>query len=253
VKYPQTLALDFDGVLCNGLREYFQTTWRTYCQVWPTSTGDPPEDVAQQFYRLRPVVETGWEMPVLLRAILKGFPEEDVLHNWVAIRDRVIVEDDLNPKTLAVQVDTVRDRWINADLGTWLSLHSFYDGVIPKLQALEQQFPIVIITTKESRFVKALLEQAGLTIPDTRLFGKDCRRPKADTLRQLKVPKPIWFIEDRLATLQTIKQQPDLMETRLFLGDWGYNTAQQRQAAARDPRIHRLSLAQFQQDFSHWI
>lgn len=192
-------------------------------------------------------------MPVLLRAILKGFPEEDVLHNWVAIRDRVIVEDDLNPKTLAVQVDTVRDRWINADLGTWLSLHSFYDGVIPKLQALEQQFPIVIITTKESRFVKALLEQAGLTIPDTRLFGKDCRRPKADTLRQLKVPKPIWFIEDRLATLQTIKQQPDLMETRLFLGDWGYNTAQQRQAAARDPRIHRLSLAQFQQDFSHWI
>jgi 3-deoxy-D-manno-octulosonate 8-phosphate phosphatase KdsC-like HAD superfamily phosphatase len=27
---PQTLALDFDGVLCDGLLEYFETAWRAY-------------------------------------------------------------------------------------------------------------------------------------------------------------------------------------------------------------------------------
>ncbi|MCY7286501.1 MAG: HAD family hydrolase, partial [Cyanobacteria bacterium CAN_BIN43] len=31
---PTLLALDFDGVLCNGLMEYFQTAWRVYCQIW---------------------------------------------------------------------------------------------------------------------------------------------------------------------------------------------------------------------------
>ncbi len=194
-------------------------------------------------------------MPVLLRAILKGFSEEEILQNWSVIRDRVVVEDDLNPKLLATQVDTVRDRWLKNDLATWLCLHSFYDGVVPTLQGLSERLPILIITTKESRFVKALLQQADLRIPDNCIFGKDCRRPKAETLRQLKAttPTPIWFIEDRLATLKTIKEQPDLTDIGLFLGDWGYNTSQQQQEASRDPRIHRLSLDQFQQEFSAWV
>ena len=34
IKTPTVLALDFDGVLCNGLSEYFQTAWRTYSQFW---------------------------------------------------------------------------------------------------------------------------------------------------------------------------------------------------------------------------
>ena len=28
------LALDFDGVICDGMAEYWQTAWRTYTQVW---------------------------------------------------------------------------------------------------------------------------------------------------------------------------------------------------------------------------
>ena len=32
---PNILALDFDGVLCDGVREYFETSRRTYMKVWP--------------------------------------------------------------------------------------------------------------------------------------------------------------------------------------------------------------------------
>ena len=56
---PNILALDFDGVLCNGLEEYFLTAWRTYCQVWEPASQEPTEDLALVFYRLRPVIETG--------------------------------------------------------------------------------------------------------------------------------------------------------------------------------------------------
>ncbi|MHC5726941.1 MAG: HAD family hydrolase, partial [Nostoc sp.] len=31
---PTILALDFDGVICDGLIEYFEVSWRTYCQIW---------------------------------------------------------------------------------------------------------------------------------------------------------------------------------------------------------------------------
>jgi len=29
------LAFDFDGVICDGLREYFQVAWRVYSDLWP--------------------------------------------------------------------------------------------------------------------------------------------------------------------------------------------------------------------------
>ena len=45
-------ALDFDGVLCNGLIEYFQTAWRAYCQVWSPSVITPPRGSRSQFLSL---------------------------------------------------------------------------------------------------------------------------------------------------------------------------------------------------------
>ena len=32
---PDILALDFDGVLCDGMREYFETSRRVCLRVWP--------------------------------------------------------------------------------------------------------------------------------------------------------------------------------------------------------------------------
>jgi hypothetical protein len=59
-------------------------------------------------------------------------------------------------------------------------------------------------------------------------------------------------VEDRLKTLQLVEQQADLESVRLFLADWGYNTATERENAERNPRIQLLSLSQFGQDFSAW-
>ena len=35
-------AFDFDGVLCDGLREYFQAAWRTYAELGLESAGLDP-------------------------------------------------------------------------------------------------------------------------------------------------------------------------------------------------------------------
>ena len=76
---PGSLAFDFDGILCNGLKEYFQTAWRVYCKFWTVSDTTPPEGLAERFYKLRPVVEVGWEMPVVIRAAIKGFSDDEIL------------------------------------------------------------------------------------------------------------------------------------------------------------------------------
>lgn len=256
---PTILALDFDGVLCDGLLEYFQTSWGTYCQIWNPPSHTPPDNVAAQFYRLRPVIETGWEMPVLVRALMLGVPEAKIVQDWSTVAKEIVASEKLDPAESGKKLDSFRDEWINKDLDSWLELHRFYPGVIEGVGKILSETPtqVFIVTTKEGRFVKQLLQQQGIQLPEERIIGKECKRPKYQTLRQiLEVlscqAAGLWFVEDRLKTLQLVQQHPDLQDVRLYLADWGYNTQAHHQSASNDQRIRLLSLAQFPQDFSVW-
>ena len=254
---PTILALDFDGVICDGLIEYFQVAWRTYCQVWSPTNQTPPDDLASRFYQLRPVIETGWEMPVLIKALVIGYSNEKILHEWANINQQILLEDKLQAKELATKLDNLRDEWIATDLEGWLSLHRFYPGVVDKIKSIASIMEVYIITTKQARFVQQLLQKEGINFPKEAIFGKDVKRPKHEILRELMHRENqdevnIWFVEDRMKTLQLVQQQTDLDNVSLFLADWGYNTQAEREAAENDSRIKLISLAQFARDFSDW-
>jgi phosphoglycolate phosphatase-like HAD superfamily hydrolase len=255
VMLPEAIALDFDGVLCDGLKEYFQIALKTYAQIWPEAVPVDPSGWHITFGRLRPIVETGWEMPVVLRALQQGYAEADLLANWPAIRQQVMAGETWDSQQIGALVDHLRDQWIATDFDSWLALHGFYPGVATQLHTwIAQQRPIFIITTKESRFVQALLQLIDVALSPTVVFGKDRQQPKSQTLRQLQAQgfQHLWFVEDRWATLQVIQQQADLQQVRLFLADWGYNTVTDRQAAVNHPSIHLLSLHQLNQPLEQW-
>ena len=254
---PTILALDFDGVICDGLPEYFATAWQTYCKIW-SSLQTPPENLTQQFERLRPVIETGWEMPVLIRALLTGVTEAEIWQDWGTIAQKLLQQDNLTAAEVGKQLDTIRDEWISTDLESWLDLHRFYPGVLERLHSLiDSPVKPIIITTKEGRFVERLLQRQGIQLPSQSIFGKEIKRPKYQIIGELiaiatQTPVVLWFVEDRLKTLQLVQQQADLEDVRLFLADWGYNTAAERELAQQNPRIQLLSLTQFTQGFSVW-
>lgn len=264
---PKVLALDFDGVLCDGLIEYFQTSWRTYCQIWSPNCQKPPDELAPSFYRLRPVVETGWEMPILLRALILGFHPEKILQDWSNIVQQILESEQLDWVNVGRKLDAVRDEWIAADLEGWLNLHRFYPGVVERVRrtlSLPQASlltnsttELFVVTTKEGRFANQLLQQQGIQLPQHSIIGKESKRSKHQTLRQLIEASDgeavsLWFVEDRLDTLQSVQQQINLSGVQLYLADWGYNTEQARESVRNDPDISLLSLDQFNQDFSAW-
>jgi phosphoglycolate phosphatase-like HAD superfamily hydrolase len=282
VNSPAILALDFDGVLCDGLVEYFSSAWRAYCQIWPVSenklgieknsqgiaessdgTVPPPEWLPPYFYRLRPVIETGWEMPILIRALLQGVKTEQIWGNWGEIVREIADSEGIRPQDVETTLDRTRDRLIKADLSGWLAMHKFYPGAIANLQRWlsresgdsEQQ--VTIITTKESRFVRQLLAREGIDFPEDRIFGKDARRRKSDILKSLLNERnhqtTIWFVEDRLKTLQLVESRPQLSQVELFLADWGYNTESDRRVASQSDRLHLLSLDTFSQPLCQWL
>ena len=253
---PNLIAFDFDGVICDGLIEYFQTAWRAYCELFEPEDSTPPADLADKFYPLRPVVETGWEMPVLVRALVKGASAETIVEQWPQMALPYLEEANLSKAQSVQALDGVRDRWIKNDLQSWLDLHRFYPGMVEKLGTLlASDLPVYIVSTKEGRFIDALLSQSGVDFPKERIIGKEVKRPKYETIRLLKQEHSvsnIWFIEDRLPALRGVAEQEDLSDVELFLADWGYNLAPDRAAAGQDPRIHLLSLEKVVQGFDSW-
>ncbi len=259
---PTLLALDFDGVLCDGLKEYFQTSWRAYCELFEPQDSSPPEGLAERFYALRPVIETGWEMPLLIHALLDGVEDAAVQVHWAEMVEKIVQATGIPPMAAMGTVDAMRDRWIRSDLAGWLELHRFYPGVIEWLQrAIAQGTYPVIISTKEGRFIQALLEKEGVNLAPDQIIGKEIQQPKTATLRQLLQSPPvadpdlltIWFLEDRFKTLEKVKAEEDLQAIELFLVDWGYNTPQEREKAVEDPRIHLLSLSHLVREFSELV
>lgn len=257
---PDLVAFDFDGVICDGLIEYFQTAWQAYCTLFNPDHSEPPEGLAKRFYPLRPVIETGWEMPVLIDVLVKEFEnpniDQQIVEQWPEMALPYLESANLT-KTESVQaLDGVRDQVIQGDLQSWLALHRFYPGMIARVsELLSSDLPVYIVSTKEGRFIKALLSQSGLDFPDENILGKEVKRPKYETLRLLKekhsAPQ-IWFIEDRLPALKAVATQSDLTEVQLFLADWGYNLERDRTQARQDPNIHLLSLEKVVQEFDQW-
>ena len=256
--HPIVLALDFDGVVCDGLKEYFQTAWRAYCQIWQPDDLSPSQELAPKFYRLRPVVETGWEMPILIRALVLGIEERKISQDWATIAAQIVTENNLDAASVSAIVDNIRDQWIATDIDSWLGEHRFYPGVIERLrEELASSTHCVIISTKEGRFIKQLLQQQGIALSDQQIYGKEVKRPKYQILKELNAEYGettlIWFVEDRLKTLETVKKQSGLENVTLFLADWGYNTIVEQQSILEDDRIHLLPLEQFTQDFAAWV
>ncbi len=246
------LVSDFDGVICNGLSEYFHSSELVYQQIW--SSNDDLASLRSEFNQLRPVVETGWEMPLLLRALILNKDITSMLNHWHTIKQEMVSElqtQGITVAELTQLLDQVRQQQITENLDKWLSLHSFYDGVIDKLkQSIEQNITLYIITTKEGSFTRTLLEQQGVFLPEDTIFGKEVKRPKYETLkliidREQISPSQIYFIEDRLPALELVAQQPELEKVNLLFANWGYNTKSATEKAEKIARVKVLSLANF--------
>jgi phosphoglycolate phosphatase-like HAD superfamily hydrolase len=258
---PDILALDFDGVLCDGMKEYFETSRRTYRRVWPGEPG-PSDLLLDPFRRLRPVILSGWEMPLLLRAIVRGIPESDILRDWEAVRDGLAragePAGDAVIAALKRTLDVVRSEWIAADPAGWLDENLPYCDPAEIRRTVAGAEQAVLVTTKEGVFARMVLDHWKIALAGVE--GKETGTHKCENLRALiaaytatRSRRPrVWFVEDRLETLRHVTTHPDLGDVGLFLAAWGYNTADTRAAVRGDARVRLLDLEQFRRGLSAW-
>ena len=121
-------------------------------------------------------------------------------------------------------------------------MNPLYTGI----DKLLQQIPLsqlFIITTKQERFVQAILQTNQIDIIPTHIYGLDRKLKKPQILQDLQQLHPqttILFVEDRLPTLLDVIKIPLLSNIQLYFANWGYNTQTDKQLALQQTRITLL-------------
>ena len=244
----KVLALDFDGVVCDSLREVFATALATYESMEPGSpvigrlrarncagrwhelelTDDP---VMRSFESMMPLGNRAEDFGVSLKAIDSFLELTDqgaydtfyrtVAADWLADFHRTFYEQ--------------RDRARAFDTHGWLELHASYPRFHEILRRRAGDARIALATAKDRRSAELLLDHLGigdLFSPEL-VLDKETGVSKTAHLTALRdrldVPfDSITFVDDKLNHLEVVAP----LSFRPVLAGLGYNTPREHDLAA---------------------
>ncbi|MGR9073182.1 MAG: HAD family hydrolase [Gammaproteobacteria bacterium] len=241
-------ALDFDGVICDSAVETGITGWKAAGRFWndfPTPT--PPAEMVDRFRRVRPIIETGYESILAMRMLFEGLPPDIILSEFEINKQGMLEACGFDIDELKRRFGETRDNWIKQDPDDWIGMNPLFPGVTEKLRQITATGDCYIVTTKQERFVKQILDANQIEIPAVRIFGLDRKMGKEQVLLNLIDRHPartVHFVEDRLPTLVNVLNNDRLKHVKLFLADWGYNTEQDRLESRKYP-IELIGIDQF--------
>lgn len=236
------IVLDFDGVICDSAPENAATAWRVCQFLWPERfpAGPVPAAAVERFCAVRPYMETGYQAILMTRLMAESAPQEQYTTGLAEWQPRNLVRLGLTKAELQELFGGERDHWIATDLAGWLSYNRYYPRAGEILTRLRQKARVLILTTKERRFVQQLMSREGVPFVAEDIYGLHEIVNKETTLAEFVASGEysyVAFVEDRLATLERMLPVEALKEVRFAYAPWGYTTQEQRTAAIRNSRI----------------
>jgi phosphoglycolate phosphatase-like HAD superfamily hydrolase len=261
---------DFDGVVCDSCDECTVSALRTCQKLGVLDDGDdnhdanleyPPQWLFDKMREIRPAIEVGWQIPVLLSVFLEQQKDND--NNKLSVEEIIANYQELvanwlskRGKTETDMIDAfgaVRDAWIKEDIQSWLDINTFYPGVPEALENCANSGEAVLVTTKQQRFAISLCRHAGVSdqaLPNDKIYGLGQYKAKADVIVDRMTaggysPQQTLFFEDRWPTLAKCLKDKRLDGVRLHLCAWGYVAEFELALAKAEPRVEVLSLEDF--------
>ncbi|MCX7083967.1 MAG: HAD family hydrolase [Methylococcales bacterium] len=231
-------ALDFDGVICDSAVETAITGWKVASSIWQDMPPSVPNDLIEQFKLVRPIIETGYEAILAMRLLYQQTPIESIYENYAVLTQASLNETQLTPSDLKHLFGKTRDEWIAQDLADWIKHNPLFTDIATKLKHLSQQNTWYIVTTKQERFVKQILQANAIELDENHIYGLDRNMNKPSVLKLLLEKHPeqeICFVEDRLPTLLNVIQNSELKPIKLIFALWGYNTLADKNLAQQTP------------------
>ena len=252
------LVLDFDGVIVDGINEYWASSRQTCLNILSSKEKEIisfSSEIPAAFKTLRPWVHHGWEMVILAAECsdktsqlnLKGI--EKFSKNYSKECSAALNRWGWTPSQLQAALNQTRREAISNNFNQWLDYHQPFSSVVQWLQIVEKEgIEFAVLTTKSIEFTKKLLDCFDLQ--PKLVFGHESGS-KVDVLKQLLQTRIIQgFIEDRRTTLEKVLEDPKLKSIPCYLASWGYLKPQDRNNLPS--RIKLLNLDTLQEPISKW-
>jgi phosphoglycolate phosphatase-like HAD superfamily hydrolase len=231
-------ALDFDGVICDSAVETAMTGWKAAGQIWNGMPRETPAGMIDRFRAVRPLIETGFEAILAMRLLYLGETVADIYADYEAKSKDLLEQVQVGTGELKKLFGETRDQWIADDQAGWVRMNPLFDGMANKLRAIGERYPWYVVTTKQERFVKEILNANAIELADESIFGLDRNMSKPEVLKGLlknHSGQTLYFAEDRLPTLLNVRKHPELDGIKLIFALWGYNTPEDKALAAAQP------------------
>ena len=229
--FHKIFLFDFDGVIVDGMEEYWHSSLLT-CEKFlnsPNITVDQKlyKKVPNTFKEIRPWVKYGWEMVLITHEIIKkenplnNLNKDDYINQYQKNCQRILKENCWLAEDLQKILDKTREYQIEKDFEKWVNLHNPFFEVVKFLEELKKrQILTGIITTKGKIFAEKILKQLNI-FPEF-IFGYESGTKIKIAEKLSQTYEIIGFIEDRKKTLIEIKQNSKTSHIPCFLADWGY-------------------------------
>jgi phosphoglycolate phosphatase-like HAD superfamily hydrolase len=186
---------------------------------------------------------------VLLAAELPQLDLQHWLNDYAGQQRQAMERRGWQPDQLQPALDQTRREAVRSDRAAWLALHRPFPGLVERLQSLDGEgVDWAVLTTKSAAFTAELLESLALT--PWRLDGREAGA-KPDVLRRLQTQRRVHsFIEDRRATLETVRSTPGLESVQCWLVRWGY--LKPSDLIGLPSGIQLIDLVAFAKPLAHW-
>ena len=246
----KVLALDFDGVVCDSLRECFATALATYEELHPESPlirrlrgrcGDgrwhgldvADDPIAISFEAMAPLGNRAEDFGVALRAV-EGFLEltdQGAYNAFYATIDGEWLE------RFHAAFYEQRDRARAFDLHGWVDLHRSYPAFHELLRRRSSETTLALATAKDRRSAELLLDRmgiGGLFAPE-QVYDKETGTSKTAHLTAISRYtgadfEAITFVDDKVNHLETVAP----LGVRPVLAGWGHNTPREHELARKN-------------------
>ena len=230
--YSKKLFLfDFDGVIVDGMNEYWHTALLA-CEKYLNASDilvdqNLYKQVSNTFIEIRPWVKYGWEMIIIVHEIIKkenplnSNNKSDFLNRYHQKCEEILLDNSWVSEELQKCLDESRKYQIDKDFDNWINLHKPFFEVMLFIERIKKaKIKSAIITTKGKVFAEKILEKLDI-FPEL-IFGYESGT-KVEIASKLSNEYEIMgFIEDRKQTLVDIKKNNHTKHIPCYLADWGY-------------------------------
>lgn len=237
----KVIALDFDGLICDGLNECILVTWNGHYGKDLSAFSDEglasiPVEFVERFKHCRNFAKhLGHFIVPLVDLMTPIISQNDFQAIYAAIAPKVV-------DRFIKQVTEYRHWSRQEKSAEWLHHHSLYPGMERFLSQLD--LPITyIVTAKDSKSVREILSSAGIQFDESRIFGE--QNVKIEALRQIThlegiPPHCLHFFDDNILNVVEAQKAGYIA----YWATWGYN-APDHFHIAKENSVISISLPEF--------